>query len=83
MASKRGNPVEEAARRVTLNQGISNPVGNGTNTDKGASGAKMKVPAGKKVTLNQGVANPSQRVVPGAIAKDRRPGSQAGTKIGK
>jgi hypothetical protein len=58
MKSKRGNPVEEPARYVKLNQGEGNPVGNMTNTDKGVPG-KLKVPQNPANTISQKVGNPS------------------------
>ena len=61
MASKRGNPVEERARSITLNQGEVNPVGNATNTDKGSSPARLRggVRQNPSKVLNQKVTNPS------------------------
>jgi hypothetical protein len=86
MAGKRGNPVEEAARRVVLNQGISNPVGNSTNTDKGKNQAGSKVvPTNPKNKIYQGVGNPSvgKSRSGSDVAKDRKPGDGAGMRHGK
>jgi len=58
MASKRGNPVEEKARKIVLSQGEVNPQGNASSTDKG-NPAKLKVPQNASKTLSQKVGNPS------------------------
>lgn len=69
MASKRGNPVQQTAGRKVLSQQVVNPVGSGTNTDKGNE--KPQVPAGKKTVISQKVMNPAASTKQG-LGKDRR-----------
>jgi len=58
-ARKRGNPVEQRASYKKFNQGVGNPVGNDTNTDKD-NPARLKVPQNPSKVLNQKVGTPSQ-----------------------
>jgi hypothetical protein len=57
--NKRGNPVEQSTKRIVLNQGEANPVGNDTNTDKGNPARLKQVKQNPSKVLSQKVGNPS------------------------
>lgn len=67
---KRGNPIEEPARKRVISQSVINPIANETNVD-GGNPARLKVPAGKKTVISQRVLNPasSTKDGPGKVKK--------------